>query len=136
MMALMFPLLLEAGEAQLAYLDQFLPGHYIVIGKTPGSKKTYLGEASIRRQQGELVVVRHIDGKHFRGTARVEVATPDDVAVLRVRFSQEGVPYEETCLVGSDLDNYARMTCHLYLSGAGTDQPGLEAFFIDPKALR
>jgi hypothetical protein len=36
---------------------------------------------------------------------------------------------EMVCLVGPDLDNYARLTCHWGKAGNPHTQPGMEAYF-------
>jgi hypothetical protein len=48
---------------------------------------------------------------------------------LRTHFLQDQVSIEQTCLISSDLDNYARITCYSYSPDAKTDDPGLEAYF-------
>ncbi len=113
------------------FLYGFLAGRYQLVGKGPESTVTYAGRVTLARGDSGLVVTREIGGRSVTGSARVETAG-ENVEVLRIRFAEAGVEYEETCLIGSDLDNYARLTCHLYRPGVRTDAPGLEALFIDP----
>ncbi len=47
-----------------------------------------------------------------------------------MRFVEHNLQYEETCMIDSDLDNYARITCYLHQPGSETDNPELEALFI------
>lgn len=68
------------------------------------------------------------------GRAAIEAAVGGDARVLRIRFEQDGKSYEQTCMVGSDLDNYARISCYLYVPGRKTMNPGMEVLFIDHNA--
>lgn len=120
-----------AEESKEAQIERYAQGNYFLVGKHLDSKETYYGEVSITKNESGLSVVRNISGKVVTGSAAVEHATPDKVPVLRIRFSDSGKNYEETCMVGSDLDNYARITCHLYLPGKKTMEPGMEAYFIN-----
>ena len=54
-----------------------------------------------------------------------------ETKVLRIRFVQGGRVYEGTYVIGSDPDNYPRLSGHVYLKNGGTTRHGLEAFFID-----
>ncbi len=38
-------------------------------------------------------------------------------------------PMEMVCLIGSDLDNYARLTCHWGKKDNPHSKPGMEAYF-------
>ncbi len=122
---------LMAEESREAQIERYSQGNYFLVGKHLDSKETYYGEASITKNESGLSVTRTISGKVVTGTAAVEHATPDKVPVLRIRFSDAGNNYEETCMVGSDLDNYARITCHLYIPGKKTMEPGMESYFIN-----
>lgn len=103
-----------------------------MIGKRLNAVDTYYGEVSISQSETGLSVNRTIAERVIQGTASIAHATSDHTPVLRMRFSEEGQDYEETCLIASDLDNYARITCYLYLPGVKTMNPGMEAFFIKP----
>lgn len=122
---------LIAGEGQGPPLEHFVQGNYFLIGKALDSKETYSGEVSIQEDDSGLIVTRIIAGRITRGKAAIEYATPDKIPVLRMRFSDAGVEHEETCMVGSDLDNFARITCHLYTPNKKTMEPGMEALFIN-----
>jgi hypothetical protein len=108
----------------------FIEGEYHLIGKELDSDKTYYGRVAFIVEDGEIRVYRFIHGRTVKGTATIESVTADEVPVLRIRFTEKQVDYEETCLVSGDLDNYARITCHLYRPGTRTDSPGMEALFI------
>lgn len=127
-----FILQLPAGavERDGGFLYDFLAGRYQLVGKGPAGAAAYAGRVTLARAGSGLVVTREIGGRSVTGSARVETAG-EGVEVLRMRFAEAGVEYEETCLIGSDLDNYARLTCHLYRPGVRTGAPGLEALFID-----
>ncbi len=114
------------------FLEQFVKGTYVLMGKSLESDETYLGNVSLSASETGLSVTRTIAGTETRGTAVIEQTSHTQTSVLRVRFSEDGNEFEETCLVGHDLDNYARITCHLYHPGTPTKNPGLEAWFIKP----
>jgi hypothetical protein len=125
------PFYVVAEESREAQIERFAQGNYFLVGKHIDSKETYYGEVSITKEKSGLSVVRTIAGKMVKGTAAVEHATADKLPVLRIRFSDAGNDYEETCMVDSDLDNYARITCHLYIPGKKIMEPGMEAYFIN-----
>ena len=112
-------------------LYDFLCGSYQVIGRLPDSDQVYSGKINLKRSGNDLEVVRMIRREQMRGTGRIESVTPDKIKVLRVRFQSKEKEYEATYLIGSDLDNYGRLTGYVYLKGGGTKAPGLEALFIE-----
>lgn len=126
---MMFCSLVFASDEKDEYLKQYILGDYQIIGKSLDSKVTYCGIASIYQSGSELTVKRIINGKTIVGKVSIEKAGPEKISVLRTRFSDSGADFEQTCLVSSDLDNYARITCYLYSPGKRTDDPGLEAYF-------
>jgi hypothetical protein len=109
-------------------------GNYILVGKALDSDETYLGKLVITSGENQLLVKRIIDGVTVSGTAVIEPAAGGDAKVLRIRFRQNRQLFEQTCMVGSDLDNYARISCYLYKPDVKTKRPGLEALFIDHTA--
>jgi hypothetical protein len=112
-------------------MSAFVQGRYHLIGKAMDSDRTYHGTVVLAYDGDGLTVRRDIGGKTVLGVAAVEVSGEDATPVLRIRFTDSDEPYEETCMVSGDLDNYARITCYLYRPGLSTDAPGLEAMFID-----
>ena len=122
----------QTKEQQLA---QYIQGTYILIGKKLDSPDTYFGEISITQSGSQLVVHRTISGQVTHGTASIEHATSDHTPVMRIRFNENHMNFEETCVVANDLDNYARITCYLYIPGVKTRNPGMEAFFIKPRTF-
>ena len=117
------------------FLYGFLNGSYELVGRWPDSNETYSGKIILEKDRGHVRVVRLINGKKITGVGKIETATSDKVKVLRIRFKQDDREYAGTYLIGSDLDNYARLTGYLYLMNGKTKNPGLEAFFIDIDAL-
>ncbi len=115
-------------------MEIMVQGKYILVGKGLDTDKTYLGKVEIRSIKDRLIVERKINGKSVKGSAAIESAAGGDAQVLRIRFTEDGNSYEQTCLVNSDLDNYARISCYLYKPGIKTKQPGLEVFFHDHTA--
>ena len=123
-------------EDNTDFLYDFLKGSYEIVGKLPDSTETYSGKIILEKDRGHLKVVRLINGKKIVGIGKIETATSDKVKVLRIRFKHEEREYEGTYLIGSDLDNYGRMTGYLYLKNGKTKNPGLEAFFFLLEDLR
>jgi len=120
-----------AQQGQEGFLADFIAGNYLLVGKLPDSNNTYHGKLQIVSTDSGIEVHRIISGKTISGSGAIEKATADGVGVFRMRFREDGTEFEETCMIQSDLDNYARITCYLYQPGVRTGNPGLEALFID-----
>ncbi len=112
-----------------ASMEMLVQGKYILVGKGLDTDKTYLGKVEIKSIKDHLVVEREINGKSVEGLATIESAIGGEAKLLRIRFTENGAGYEQTCLVSSDLDNYARISCYLYKPNIRTMQPGLEVLF-------
>jgi len=112
----------------------FVTGKYLLVGKGVDTNDTYHGQVEIYSEKEKLKVKRIIGGKKIVGEAVIESAAHGEATVLRIRFSENGAAYENTCLVWSDLDNHARISCYLYQPGVKTVNPGLETLFIDHHA--
>ena len=108
-----------------------VPGNYILVGKALDSEATFIGKVVIESTEREFKVTRVVAGKPVSGVGKIEAAANGDAKVLRVRFSDNSISYEQTCMVGSDLDNHARISCYLYRPGVQTMNPGLEVLFND-----
>jgi len=106
----------------------FVPGRYQLIGRQPDSLKTYTGTARIERVSKQLRLIRQINGKQSRIFGVIRRADPGEAYVLSFKWNEHG-PMEMVCLIGSDLDNYARLTCHWGKAGNPHKQPGMEAYF-------
>ena len=116
-------------------LYDFVCGSYQVIGRLPDSNQLYSGKVEFKLSGNQLEIVRLIGEHRARGIGRIETATPDKIKILRVHFRSKDKDYEATYLIGSDLDNYGRLTGHVYLKDGETRTPGLEALFIEPKGV-
>jgi len=116
-------------------LYDFLCGSYQVIGRLPDSDQLYSGKVDLIRSGNQLEVLRLMGGRAVKGIGKIETATSDKIKVFRVRFRSEGKDYEATYLIGSDLDNYGRLTGHVYFKDGETRTPGLEALFIEHKGV-
>lgn len=125
-----------AGEPRKAFLSEFVVGKYLLVGKGVDSTSTYFGYVDVYSEEGRLKVRRKVGSETVLGVAGIENADRGGAKVLRVRFDHDGQSYENTCLIHGDLDNYARLSCHLYLSEGGTKNPGLEVLFVDHSASR
>lgn len=112
-------------------LAGFLTGDYRIIGKRPDSGQLYAGRVRIEAGPEGLRVIRMIGEEKIVATGRVESAAGGDERVLRVRFVQKGTEFEVTYMLGSDLDNHARLSGHVYRRDGATRDPGLEALFSD-----
>jgi hypothetical protein len=123
-----FPIFCSAEED---FLRMMVQGKYLLVGKELDSDKTYHGKVQIQDNKGKLTVVRNINGKTIKGVAAIESTLNGDAKVLRIRFTEGETNFEQTCMVGSDLDNYARISCYLYQPKMHTLKPGLEVLFND-----
>ena len=117
----------EIGEE---FLSGFILGNYQLIGKQLNEDKSYFGTIQLTEEGEQLIFVKTIGEEVTKGVAKIEKTIGDKVNVLRLNFDKDKKSFEQTCLVDSDLDNYARFTCHLYEKDVFTKSPGLEAFFI------
>jgi hypothetical protein len=106
----------------------FVPGRFQLIGRHPDSQVTYTGTAKIDRVGGQLRLSRIIDGRQSQVFGVVRRADPGEAYVLAFKWGKQR-PMEMVCLIGTDLDNYARLTCHWGKAGNPHKQPGLEAYF-------
>lgn len=77
-----------------------------------------------------------IGNRAVKGTGKIETVTPDKIKVIRILFESEGKDCEATYLIGSDLDNYGRLTGYVYFKGGEAKTPGLEALFIEQKGAK
>ena len=109
-------------------LLHFVPGRYTLFGRHPDSQATYTGTAKIERAGKQLRLVRTVAGKRSTIYGEVRRADPGEAWVLAFKWGQK-VPMEMVCLVGPDLDNYARLTCHWGKARNPHTQPGMEAYF-------
>ncbi len=106
----------------------FVPGRYQLIGRHPDSLRTYTGTARIERIGKNLRLSREIDGRKSQIFGVIRRADPGEAYVLAFKWIEKS-PMEMVCLIGSDLDNYARLTCHWGKTGNPHKQPGMEAYF-------
>lgn len=112
------------------FIAGFVSGKYHLIGKRINTEDTYLGDVEINASGTEIEIKKNIQSKVIIGTGTIESVTADNIIVLRFRFIENSVDIEEICLIDSDLDNYARLTCYLYQKDVRTNSPGMEAMFI------
>ncbi len=106
----------------------FVTGRYQLIGRHPDSVRTYTGTAQLERSGKRLLLSREIGGKKTRMYGVIRRADPGEANVLAFAWGVQPT-MEMVCLIGSDLDNYARLTCHWGKRGNPHTQPGLEAYF-------
>jgi len=108
----------------------FLENTYEVVGRYPEGGPTYCGTVTLTRKDNELVMARDIKGKKTIGTARLDFATADAVSVLKAEYTEGKKKYQATYIIGSDLDNYARLSGWTYFKSYETKKPGMETLFI------
>lgn len=125
----------QAKDSSDEPLYDFLSGSYQVIGRLPDSERLYSGKVDFKRSGNQFEVLRLVGGRSVKGTGKIEGVTSDKTKVLKVFFRSEGTDYEATYLIGSDLDNYGRLTGQVYLKDGETRRPGLEALFIEHKGV-
>lgn len=122
-----FPLYQTYGhqqEDQAEFLSSFVEGRYELIGRWPESDSLYAGTVIIYRQGEHLQLKRTVNGQTVIGSARIERANIAETHVLRVYFKINGIGYEGTYLIHSDLDNYARLSSYIYKKGNPSKRPG------------
>jgi len=108
----------------------FLTGSYEVIGKRPDGGGTYHGTITLMRKGRVLVITRTIKGRKTTGTAKIIAATADEIPVLQADFAEGKQKMRAIYMIGSDLDNFARLTGKVFFPERETKIPGLEALFI------
>lgn len=106
--------------------EGFMDGAYVVIGRLPDSNQTYQGTIGVTSSNQVLSMTRVINGQKTIALGKFET-TSENAQVLKISFESKGKKYEESCLVVSDLDNYARVTCYVYQQS--TKKVGLETWF-------
>lgn len=87
----------------------FVLGDYQVIGKKPGSEKTYAGTITISRSGNFLRIRRCIEGKVITGSGTVKTITADEVPVLNYYYKLDGETYEGHYEISGDINNFARL---------------------------
>ena len=108
--------------------EGFMKGAYVVIGRLPGSKQTYQGTISITTSKEVLSLTRVINGQKVVALGKFETSV-ENTWVLKVNFESKSKQLEESCLINTDLDNYARVTCYVFEKT--TKKVGLETWFSD-----
>jgi hypothetical protein len=119
----------DADDDAASDLRAFVAGDYMLVGREPDGGPAYAGTAKIAEDGERLVLERRIGGRTAHAVGRVEVPSPPgEGQVLRFRWA-DGQAMTMTCLVGGDLDNYARLTCLWGADAQMPKEPGLEAMF-------
>lgn len=135
--ALVFSALLWTAEFAVAadqpkYPDGWLslvPGRFVLIGRLPDNGATYSGTAVISETGQGFTLKRTVGTRSFTAKGTIEVPSPPgEGKVLRFRWNDHGL-LQMTCLVQSDLDNYARLSCLWVMAGHEHKAPGLETYF-------
>jgi hypothetical protein len=112
-----------------AALRDLVLGDYVTVGREPDGGTAYNGSARIEFDDNHLVL-RERRGEHqITAVGRFEVPSPPDEGHVLRFLSQNPEAVTMTCVVSSDLDNYARLTCVWLRQGSEPAEPGLEAMF-------
>jgi hypothetical protein len=115
-------------EADEPFQWDFVTGRFQLIGRYPDSLRTYTGTARIERVAKKLRLTRDIAGKRTQVYGGIRLADPGEAYVLSFEWNEKAT-MNMVCLIGSDLDNYPRLTCHWGNKGNPHTQPGMEAYF-------
>lgn len=118
----------SAGETDDLPQRDFVVGRYQLIGRIPDGTRTYQGTARIERVGDRLRLTRQIGGKSEIRWGEIRRADPGEAWVLAFNWRGKRA-MEAVCLIGGDLDNYARLTCHWGVAGNPHRRPGMEALF-------
>ena len=122
-------------NAPTEWLYEFLEGSYELIGRLPDTDITYTGKVVLTKKDSVLEVRRYIKGKQVIGTGKISEGH-EGAKFLWVEFIDNHKEYAIAFQIGVDHDNYARLTGALNLKErTETKIPGLEALFIDQKAM-
>lgn len=117
----------NAASCNKANMESFIAGNYTVIAQEPNSNHTYSATMSIHSSKSKIITLDEKTNNHpirvWRGQFRA--AEPGEGCVLDVESKQ----YRMACLVSSDLDNFARLTCLTKHKKTKTTQLGLLALF-------
>ena len=117
-----------AEQERIENFSRFVVGRYDLIGRHPDGGKLYSGRARIDLVGAHLRLTREIDGWRGEVFGTVRRADPGEALVLNFAWNTDPA-MEMVCLIGSDLDNYARLTCHWGRAGNPHKKPGMEAYF-------
>jgi hypothetical protein len=118
----------QAQDTEIDFLLGFVVGDYVLIGRESNNGSPYNGVARIERTSDGLIIRRRIGDESILGTGTVKASISGESILLQ--FHDAGAePRQTTCLIQSDLDNYARLTCLWTGEGAPVVEPGLEAYF-------
>lgn len=117
----------QANQCEDCSLNNIIPGQYTVVGRLPDSNRTFSSSIEIKPLKNKTFsatekmnakVIRRWEGQFKR-------ASPGEGDVLHLK-GQHG---ELACLVSTDLDNYARMTCLWKKNNQQSNKLGLVALF-------
>jgi hypothetical protein len=121
---------LAAQDEETDFLLGFLEGSYTVVGTYPESNQVFRGNSHLEKMGSNLKLTRIIDADTTIGKAWLERISADEITVLKSAFKKDDRFYEAIYLIDSDLNNYARLTGHVYFKKGKTRRAGLEAWFI------
>lgn len=102
-----------------------LVGSYELVGKGPITGTAYSGTLAIAIGKTSYALTRKEGHVVVGGEAWVERCGADSIFVLAARYATNPGPTDLRCALGTDGDNYFRVTCQTRLG----DGYGLEAWF-------
>lgn len=125
-----FALTASATPCNKSSLANFIAGNYTMIAREPDSKNTYSGTMSIENPNDKIIriveKVPHQLQRIWRGEFRD--AAPGEGCVLSMESKERSM----ACLISTDLDNYARITCLTKEKKIPSKRLGLVALFPMP----
>lgn len=108
----------------------FVTGRFLLVGQQPNGGAAYAGEATISSDGKGFLLRRTIGGKTLEAKGKSEVPQPPgEGKVLRFRWQEGGQSWMLSCLVSTDLDNYARLSCVWGREDQSYKVPGLESYY-------
>ena len=107
---------------------ELVVGRYDFVGRFPDRQRSYAGTAVIDQVGGHLRLTRHLAGKRTEVFGVLRRASPGEAWVLSFAWGSKPT-MEMVCVIGTDLDNYARLTCHWGENGNPHKKPGIETYF-------
>jgi hypothetical protein len=112
------------------FLRQFIQGTYSVVGKRPGSNKTYHGAVKITQNNNGFAIVRCVQEKRLTGSAEIVEITADKILNLKYSFKEGKNVYEGRYDIHSDIENYGRLSGP-YMKKGSKSKLGWEMLYID-----
>lgn len=125
-----FALTAGATSCNTTSLANLIAGNYTMIAREPDSNNTYSGTMSIETPKDKIIhIVEKVPNQPPRiWHGQFRQAAPGEGCILAVESKERSM----ACLVSTDLDNYARLTCLTKKKNIPSKKLGLVALFPMP----